>query len=318
MEYGTIAGVQKPVARLIQGTTMLSMARQAACFDLLDGIFALGGTAFDTAHGYGTSGDSERTLGAWIAARGNREQVVIITKGAHPYDGRKRVTPADITSDLHESLDRLQTDTIDLYLLHRDDPAVPVEPIVDILNEHLRAGKIQAFGGSNWSHERLHAANEYAAKNDLTPFAVSSPHFSLAEQQVEPWEGCITIAGAAHQAARDWYLAQKMPLLTWSSLAGGFFSGRFTRANLDTFTEYFDKICAMTYGNEANFQRLERAQALAQHKHLSAPQIALAYVMSQPFDIYALTGCHTPAEFAENAAVLSLRLTSAELEQLML
>lgn len=315
MEYGTIVGVKKPVARLIQGTTMLSMTRQEAYFALLDGIFALGGSTFDTAHGYG-AGDSERTLGAWVAARGIREQVVIITKGAHPYDGRKRVTPADITADLHESLERLQTDTIDLYLLHRDDPAVPVEPIVDILNEHLQAGKIHAFGGSNWSHERLQAANDYAAQNGLVPFAVSSPHFSLAEQQVEPWEGCITIAGTAQQAARAWYSAHPMPLLTWSSLAGGFFSGRFKRDNLDSFTEYFDKICAMTYGNEANFQRLDRAQTLAQAKHLTAAQIALAYVMSQPFDIYALTGCHTPAEFAENAAVLARRLTPDELHYL--
>lgn len=316
MEYGTIVGVKKPVARLIQGTTMLSMSQQAAGFALLDGIFEQGGTTFDTAHGYG-NGESERTLGAWVAARGIREQVVIITKGAHPYNGRKRVTPEDITSDLHESLERLQTDTIDLYLLHRDDPAVPVEPIVDILNAHLNAGKIHAFGGSNWSHERLQAANDYASKNGLVPFAVSSPHFSLAEQQVEPWEGCISIVGAAQKPARDWYAAQKMPLLTWSSLAGGFFSGRFKRDNLDTFTEYFDKVCAMAYGTEANFQRLERAQALASQKNLTAAQIALAYVMSQPLDIYALTGCHTPAQFAENTAAITTRLTDTDLQQLM-
>lgn len=315
MEYGTIPGVEKPVARLIQGTVLLTPERLDEAFALLDGILAQGGTTFDTAHGYGKGG-SERTLGAWMHARQNREQVVIITKGAHPYEGRKRVTPQDITSDLHESLERLQTDYIDLYLLHRDDPEVPFEPIIDILNEHHRAGKIKAFGGSNWSVERLMGANEYATKNGLVPFVASSPQFSLAEPMVPPWEGCISISGTAGREARAWYQACNMPLLTWSSLAGGFFSGRFRRDNLDTFTDYFDAVCVMSYCHEPNFQRLDRAEAYGAEKNLTLPQVALAYVLSQPLNIFALTGCQTAAEFAENASIFNARLTAEELQWL--
>jgi len=312
MNYGQIPGVAKPVARVVQGTVMISSADQARWFALLDAVLAQGGTTFDTAHGYGR-GDVERTLGRWMHDRGVRDRVVIIGKGAHPYDGRQRVTPSEITNDLHESLERLQTDMIDLYLLHRDDPSIPVGPLVEVLNEHQRAGKIGAFGGSNWSTARLQEANEYAAAHGLTPFVASSPNFSLAEQQRAPWEGCISISGQQGQDARDWYAATRMPLFTWSSLAGGFFSGRFRRDNLAGFTSYFDKICVDTYCVESNFARLERAQQLAVERGLTAAQVALAYVLSQPLEIYSVVGSGSGAEFAENLAASSLRLPPAEL-----
>ncbi|MBC8171122.1 MAG: aldo/keto reductase, partial [Anaerolineae bacterium] len=208
---------------------------------------------------------------------------------------------------------RFGTEYIDLYLLHRDDPAVPVEPIIDILNEHLKAGKICAFGGSNWSHDRLQAANAYAVENGLTPFVASSPNFSLAEQLQPPWAGCISISGDQGSAARVWYAQQQLPLFTWSSLAGGFFSGRFRRDNLMSFTEPLEKLCAETYGSEANFQRLDRVETLAAQKSLSVPQIALAYVLSQPLNIFAVTGSQTQAEFATNVAASELRLSPTEL-----
>lgn len=312
MKYGQIPGVGKPVARVVQGTTMISTAEQERSSALLDAVLEQGGTTFDTAHVYGR-GEVERALGQWIKDRGVRDQVVIVGKGAHPMDGRQRVTPADITSDLHESLERLGTDVIDLYLLHRDDPSVPVGPIVEVLNEHLRAGKILAFGGSNWQPERIKEANDYAAAHGLTPFVASSPNFSLAEQQRPPWEGCLSVSGAAGLAEREWYRAAGMPLFTWSSLAGGFFSGRFRRDNLDSFSSYSDKIVVDSYANEDNFARLDRAQQLAAERGLSAAQVALAYVLSQPVTIHALVGCQTRDEFAQNVAAGELELTPAEL-----
>src|SRR5690606_21816246 len=119
--------------RIVQGTVMISPDDQDAANDLLDAVYEHGGRTIDTAHGYG-GGKSERALGAWLASRGVRDEIVILGKGAHPYDGRKRVTPEDITSDLHESLERMGIDVIDLYVLHRDDPDLPVGPIVEILN----------------------------------------------------------------------------------------------------------------------------------------------------------------------------------------
>ena len=181
MEYGHVQGVDKPVSRLVQGTMMLSSRELEQSFALLDAVYALGCNTFDTAHVYG-GGDCERTMGQWVNERKLREKVVIIGKGAHHNQDRKRVTPFDITSDIHDSLARFKFSYIDLYLLHRDDPTVPVGPIVEALNEHKRAGRIRAFGGSNWTHERIREANEYATAHGLTPFAASSPNFSLAEQ----------------------------------------------------------------------------------------------------------------------------------------
>ena len=315
MKYGSIPGIARPVSRLVQGTVMVNSRELDAGFALLDGIYALGCNAFDTAHVYG-NGDGERTLGRWIRERGVRDRVVIITKGAHHNQDRRRVTPFDITADLHDSLARFQVDSIDLYLLHRDDPSAPVGPIVEILNEHHAAGRIHAFGGSNWSHERIAAANEYAASHGLTPFAVSSPQFSLAEMVVEPWAECISISGPAAAAARAYYERTQIPLFTWSSLAGGFFSGRFRRDNLDQFTSGLDAVCVKSYCYEANFGRLERAEQLARQRGLSLPQIALAYSQSHPLNLFSLVGCRTPEELAENITALDTRLTPLEVRWL--
>lgn len=311
MQYGTIAGINKPIARLAQGTLMISSKERDKSFALLDAVLDCGGTMFDTAHIY-SGGDSERAFGEWVNARGVRDQVVILGKGAHPHGEQKRVTPTDITSDLHESLERMNTDYIDLYLLHRDDPDVPVSEIVDVLNEHHKAGRIHAFGGSNWSYQRIGEANNYAAANGLTPFAVSSPNFSLAEQVKPPWAGCISISGPQGRAAREWYADQGMALVVWSSLAGGFFSGRFRRDNLNSFTEYLDKLCIESYCYEDNFKRLDRVKQLAEQKGLSIPQVAMAYVMAQPLNIFALVGCQNRAEFEANAAAVDQKLSPGE------
>jgi aryl-alcohol dehydrogenase-like predicted oxidoreductase len=316
MQYGKIDGIDKPISRLAQGTLMVAAPDGQPRFDLLDGIFELGCNTFDTARAY-VGGKNEGIVGQWVRERGIRDQLVIIGKGAHPTkDNPRRVTPADIKADITKSLSEFQFDYIDLYLLHRDDETQPVGPILEVLNEHKAAGHIHVFGGSNWSHRRIEEANEYAAAHNLTPFTMSSPNFSLAEQVEAPWPGCTSISGTANAEARAWYGAHKMPLFTWSSLAGGFFSGRFTRDNLDTFTDYYDVTTVKAYCYEDNFRRLDRAKMLASETGLTLPQVALAYVMSTPLDIYALVGCNSPDEFRANMDAMNVRFDSDTLEWL--
>lgn len=317
MEYGYVPGIEKPISRLVQGTVMMTTRDLDGSFKLMDEVFEMGCRTFDTAHGYG-AGDCERTVGRWVNERGVREEVVIIGKGAHHNQDRQRVTPFDITADLHDSLARFKFDYIDLYLLHRDDPSVPVGPIVEVLNEHKKAGLIRAFGGSNWSVARIQEANAYAAAHGLEGFVASSPNFSLAVQRKPPWPNCISISGPQAEAERRWYQEQGMPLFTWSSLAGGFFSGRFRRDNLDTFTEYADKLVVESYCTEENFQRLDRVEELAREKGMTIPQIATAYVLSVPLNIFALVGCRTGAEFRDNLAASQLKLTPEEIAWLEL
>jgi len=312
MKHGHIDGIDKPVSRLVQGTIMCKTAEQAYTNELLDAVFAHGINTFDTAHGYG-GGECERSVGCWFNERGLRQEIVIIGKGAHPNQDRVRVTPFDISADIHDSLARFKTDYIDLYLLHRDDPSVPVGPIVERLHQHKEEGHILAYGGSNWSPQRIAEANDYAAAHGLSPFIASSPNFSLAYQAKEPWAGCLSISGPDGTAARDWYRAQQMPLFTWSSLAGGFFSGRFRPDNLDTFDSYLDRLCVDVYCFDENWARLERAEQLAAEKGVSLPIIALSYVLSQPLDIYALIACYNEAEVIDNVGALETSLTAEEL-----
>lgn len=317
MNYGQVEGLGKPVSRLVQGTAALLGKDEARDFAVLDAALERGVTAFDTAHQYG-DGANERFIGRWLRSRGVRERVVLIGKGAHHNRDRRRVTPFDITADLFDSLARFDVEHIDLYLLHRDDERVPVGPIVEVLNEHHAAGRIRAFGGSNWSHLRIREANAYARVHGLAPFAASSPHYSLAEQLAPPWEGCVSIGGVSGEDARAFYRREKLALFAWSSLAGGFFSGRFRRDNLASFSSYEDRLCVTSYASEANFQRLERAERLAEARGVSIAQIALAYVLNQPLNLFALVGAQSPQEVAQNAAAAELELSADELAWLNL
>lgn len=306
MDYHQLPGIDTPISRLVQGTIMVGEDDLPGSFALLDAVFAAGVTAYDTARHYGRG--NEATVGRWLRERGLHDRVVIIGKGAHHAPDRNRVTPADIEADLNESLVQLGVDAIDLYLLHRDDPSVPVGPIVEALNGHLRSGKIRAFGGSNWSHERIALANAYAQEHHLVPFVASSPQFSLAEQVAEPWPGCISIGGLGGAAAREWHRREGMAIFAWSSLAGGVLSGGFSRDDAGSLPAAAAERARRVYGVEANFARLDRARELAADLGLTVPQIALAYVLSQPLNLFAIAGSESREEVAANAAAATVRL----------
>jgi aryl-alcohol dehydrogenase-like predicted oxidoreductase len=310
MIYGAIQGLSKPLPRIIFGTLPLVNADEASLC-LLDSITDMGCYAFDTAHAYG-KGASEQALGHWMESRGNRKDVIVIDKGAHPAEGKNRVDPDSIKQDLQESLYRLKTDYIDLYLLHRDDPAVPVGPIIDLLNDLKDEGGITLFGASNWTQKRLGQAEAYAKENGLSSFSVSSNQFSLAVQYDNPYPGTLSINSTPDDSERQWYKETQYPLLAWSSLARGFFSGKFTPDNLDTFTDAQSLISLRCYAREDNFVRLDRARQLAEAKEVTVPQIALAYIFQQPLNVFAITGSLSPAHFKKNIEALDIGLTEKE------
>ena len=315
MEYGTIDGMEKKISRILHGTIMLREDDLKGGFELLDGVWALGVNGFDCAYIYG-GGQCERVLGRWLEERGLFDEAVILTKGAHHAGPKNKVNPVDITADLTASLARCRTDFIDIYVLHRDDPHVEVGPIVEVLNEHKAAGRIGLFGGSNWTVPRIREANEYAYKHNLEAFTVSSPNYSLAEQVKEPWRGCISISGPSNEADRAWYAEQKMPLFTWSSLAQGFFSGKFTRDTFEAYKLNLPESCVYAYCYEQNFKRLDRAGELAREKGLTVPQIALAFNLNQPLNLFSLIGVFHPDECKANIEALNLKLTQEELDWL--
>lgn len=302
MEYISIPGVRKPVSRLMKGTDYFKHDSYEKAAANLDAFLAIGGNSLDSAHVY-CGGQSEEVIGRYMRERGNRDQLVILTKGAH-HDARgPRVTPEAIRHDLSVSFERLQTDYIDMYALHRDDPSVPVGPIVEALNEPIRAGTVGAIGVSNWTWQRIQEANDYAAANGLTGFAFSSPNLSLAKPNEPFWAGCVS----ADAETCAWHERTQMPLLSWSSQARGFFTGRFSpdvRDNADLVRVFY---------SDGNWERLERAKRLAAEKKVTMIQIALAYVLNQPFPTCALIGAQSLEELRSCDEGSRIRLTREEL-----
>lgn len=305
MTYRRIPGVEIDVSRLVMGVDNQRAASHAAV--VFDDFFERGGNAFDTAWVYG-GGACENALGWWIRNRNIRSQVVVLGKGAHtPY-----CNPAGLTSQLIESLGRLQTDYLDIYLMHRDNPAVPVGEFVDVLNEHLRAGRIRTFGGSNWTLERIEEANAYAHKNKMTGFTVLSNNLSLARMVNPPWAGCISMADAG---SRKWLTSHhEIVSMPWSSQARGFFT---SRADLPADAQP-DKSLVSCWYSDDNFERRRRAQELARRLGREPVQIALSYVLNQPFETFPLIGPRTTAETMSSLAALDITLSPEDLKWLNL
>lgn len=312
MKYHTLRGVagnkaiEKKCARLVLGTAHFYRysSRQEA-FAILDEYIQLGGNILDMAHQYI---ESEEIVGEWLGKRNNRDQLFILTKGAHPDDGEPgpRLNARAIAKDIRESLERLHTDFLDFFALHRDDPAVEVGPVMEALNEHIAAGRVHAIGASNWSVERIREANEYSARKGLIGFTFNSPHFSLAECNEPRWPGCVT----ADEGMRKWHIGTQLPLLSWSAQAGGFFSGRFTPENKE------NEEITRVYFCDGNWERLRRAQILAVEKGVTAIQIALAFVLNQAFPSAAIIGPEKAEELHSSVEGAQMELTTAELDWL--
>jgi aryl-alcohol dehydrogenase-like predicted oxidoreductase len=296
VRYLRFAPLGRDLSRLVLGTAGYEQAPLDVSLDLFDAYRELGGNVVDTGREYG---NAEAILGRWLRERRVGDEVTVLTKGAHHDNdtGRKRVNPREITEDLEESLRTLGRPAVDIYCLHRDDPGVPVGPLLETLGRHQRAGRLRVLGASNWSTARLAEAARYAADHGLPGFACSSPGLSLAAPQEEPWLDAVTIHAPA---ARAWYAERQVPVFAWASLAGGFFAG----VKSPDITRVYD--------NADNRERLRRAARLAARKGATPSQVALAWVLHQPFPTYALIGPRSVAELRESVAALDLALSPAE------
>jgi aryl-alcohol dehydrogenase-like predicted oxidoreductase len=283
---------------------------------LLDRFVEAGGTTVDTARVYG-KGSSEQAFGEWLKQSGKRHQMVVIGKGAHHNQETmvRRVTPEAIHEDITTSLAEMQLDSMEIYILHKDDPDAAVGPVVEALNEEVRDGRIKAFGGSSWTHQRISEANTYAEAHGLQPFTVSSPNFALAVPNEPMWLGCVSIAGDAE--ALDWYARTRTPIFAWSSQARGFFSGRYKPELSEGATEDQRNVIR-TYYSAANWERYHRAEELAKEKGCTLQQVTLAWVLHQPLDVYALIGPATVDELNNSLGALDVSLEADELAWLNL
>ena len=313
--YIEIEGVGKPVSRIFFGTAAMPMMMGKEADALFDSMFAQGVNAFDCARGYGLA---EKSLGTWIRHRNNRERIVLLTKcGNVGLTGKVCVNRKVIDSELEKSLKTLGTYYIDIYLLHRDDPATPVSEIIDTLNEKQREGKIRVFGVSNWTKERIEEANAYAASRGLNGFAVSSPNFGLAEQVKDPWGGeCVTISGDANKEVRAWYAAQQMPVLAYSSLGRGFFTGKFRSGDYEGAKKVMDSFAQKGYLYPVNMDRLARCEKLAEEQGCTVSDIAMRYIFGSDMKVCAIVSTSSAKRMRQNVHASLHPLTAEEIRYL--
>lgn len=314
MKYREIAGLKKKASVLAYGCGTGIMWDGTRNDAVLDASLEAGINLFDTGRAYG---QSEQALGGWIKDRGIREDVIILSKCCHPVaDGKDRVNRDAVLEDLEQSLRSLKTDYVDIYLVHRDDFKTPVEEIVDVLEEERKKGKIMCYGASNWTTERIRKANEYAKQVGAMGFAVNSPNFSLARQIGDPWQvgsEAISISGPDHRAEREYFAEADMSIISYSALARGLFTGKFTSDRPKEAQNYMD-ICAMRgFFCEENLARLLRVEQLAAKKGAGVSQIALAYLLNQPFKVHPIVHYSKIEHMESNIKAVDILLSQEEI-----
>lgn len=311
----TIPGLSMQLSPIFFGTAMDPVNQGGAGAPaLLDSVLEAGVNAFDCARSYGLA---EETLGRWILERGVRDQVVILSKCGDIRQGKVMVNRSVIREQLAKSLDALRVNCIDIYLLHRDDPNTPVEEFVETLNEARREGMIRLFGVSNWTHRRIEEANRYAAEKGLAGFAVSSPNFGLACQLRDLWGGgCVTLSGPENREARAWYTRNGMPVIAYSSLGRGFFSGRFRSGDWEGARAVLDAYAQLGYLYPENMDRLARAEKLAERDGCSVPEIAMRYVFGSDMNVFAVVSTSSPERLQMNLRAAANPLSAGDVAYL--
>jgi aryl-alcohol dehydrogenase-like predicted oxidoreductase len=273
---------------------------------VIDEFIEMGGNTFDTARHYR---HSETALGVWMKERDNRNNINILTKCCHPVRGAldiPRVNPEAIEEDLQESLRLLQTDHVEFLALHRDDETKPVGPIMEKLHEVVESGRVYAAGLSNWTLPRIKEAMAYCESHGLHQIAFNSPNLSLARVKIPRWPDCVS----ADEEMVAWHEETKLPLISWSSQAGGLFSGRFAPEVRD------DEEMVAVYYSDDNWERYARAKKLAEEKGVSPIQVSLAFVLNQKFPTSAVIGSENREEMESSVAADNIKLTQDELDYL--
>lgn len=312
MEYLEIPGAGR-VSKLFLGTAWFEAARSDEIFDTLDAYIELGGNVIDTGRFYG-GGQAEHVLREWLASRGfldARPNLLIVNKACHHYVDEDnvhypepgRVNPECLTEDLEHSLENMKQKYFDIYLLHRDDLAEPVEGLIDRLEKHRREGKIKAWGVSNWTLPRIEAAMDYASRAGYRQMSVNSPSYSLATAGVPRWKGCV-YAGDDYA---DWHREKGIVLLAWAPQAAGFFA--------EVYGESPPEDVRRTYYLPENLEKLQRSRVLAAERGVSPTNIALSYIFNRGLPVAASIGARSRAELNDTLRGL-VRLSPDEVDWL--
>jgi aryl-alcohol dehydrogenase-like predicted oxidoreductase len=282
---------------------------EATSFRLLDAFLEAGFNFIDTADVYSrwapgnTGGESESIIGKWMKARGNRDAVVIATKvGSEMGPGRKGLSKRHIRESVEASLRRLQTDYIDLYQSHRDDPETPQSETLSTYAELIDEGKVRAIGASNFSAARLREALDTSAKMGLPRYKTLQPLYNLFDRS--------ELEGDLEKVCLD----NAISVISYSSLASGFLTGKY-RSERD----FGKSVRGGRMGNFLNERGLRILAALDQvalHHAATPAQVALAWLMARPGIAAPIASATSLDQLQDLIAAARLRLEPSDIEKL--
>jgi aryl-alcohol dehydrogenase-like predicted oxidoreductase len=254
---------------------------------LLERFYEAGGRNLDLANVYG-DGESSTAVGKWLAGNDRRDEIALFVKGCHP----PYCAPSLVAAEVDRARALLGVDVLDSFTLHRDDVDVPAGAFGEALLAQVERGAIAGFGVSNWTLARFGELRASLGA-DAARLEVFSNHYSLAEMIAPTWPGCLGMTDADIAALAELGVVA----LAWAALAGGFFAGR----------------DLASWQNAANEGRRARAGELAARRGVTAPAVALAYVLGQGDNVYAAVGTRSLAHLDELLAAPALELSADEL-----
>lgn len=272
---------------------------------VLDAYVDGGGNFIDTADTYSV-GESESILGRWMSARKNRSRVIIATKVGSRMGGNPAMQGLSrryIIDEVEASLKRLQTDYIDLYQAHRDDPNTPLDETMATLNDLVRQGKVRYIGASNYSAARLREALRISEQHGYIRYECLQPPYNLVNRTV--YEGEL----------ESLCLEQELGVITYSSLASGFLSGKY-RMGKDVSSSPRAKGVQERYMNEKGFRVLEQLDRVAAAHSATVAQVALAWILARPGITSAIASATSVEQLRELLGAVDLKLTEGDMEAL--
>ncbi|MDR2101359.1 MAG: aldo/keto reductase [Treponema sp.] len=299
MQYRSLSPGGPEVSNLCLGTAQFgARLSPEEAFKQMDYFFDHGGTFLDTARIYcawvpGGLGASEGIIGAWLRERKVRNRIIISSKGGHPDLNAMdipRLGPAEVRADLEESLKDLGTDHIDFYFLHRDDPSVPVEEILDMLETFKKEGKIGFYGCSNWDLSRITEADRAAARRGFEGFVCNQIRWGLGDINLGAVSDKTLVV--MDKPIYDYHRKTKKAAMAYTSSCNGYFSKKLRGRPLSPPVEG-------VYGNGPNTRLLEMLGAWEKEFRLSAAALVSAYVMAQDFPAVPISSFSSIAQMEE-------------------
>ncbi|HYJ97119.1 MAG TPA: aldo/keto reductase [Burkholderiaceae bacterium] len=282
-------------------------ADEATSFKLLDAFVDAGFNLVDTADVYSrwakghSGGESETVIGRWLKKSGKRNRIVLATKvGMDMGDGKVGLAPRYIRQAVDESLRRLQTDHIDLYQSHQDDPKTPLEDTLSTYADLMLEGKVRAIGASNYTAQRLEEALQTSARLKLPRYETLQPLYNLMERP------------AYEEQLEPLCRREGLGVINYFGLASGFLTGKY-RSEADAAKSVRGGNLVKKYLNDRGRKVLDALDsAAAQHKATTA-QVALAWQMARPGLTAPIASATSVAQFEELAGAAQLSLDAATL-----